>query len=538
MQYPRKKEFCGHLVVSLVAVLIFLANISHSGLWFPDAPSHALNGVFYKDMIEEMGFLNPTTYAERYYVQYPILTVGMYPPVFYTTEAFFFKVFGIYPLVPKLAVISFTLLGVNAFFLLCRLWFPVGLSTVASILYLLQPSTLFGQRNVMLEMPALAVSTIALYYLYIGTEKGKRWALFLAPLFAALAFLTKQNTIFLIPVWLVWIIARKKWAPLKSGYFILGLVTGLFILVPWVTVNLTVGRFYTTAFAFQEYHIWSRCLYYLRHATEVMSYPVIILSALSAVMFTKLRKNGGYIFALIWALCVVLSVLLMRYPEPRYAMSVIPAVIILSMYVVCFFKELFNSFFQRRYVYSMAVIALIFLHLTPEKIWARRDVRGIDQAAAFVVSDLDCVSVLYDGYFNGNFVFHVRAKDSDRRLFVFRASKAIFSTKMLPELGYNELVDQVSQFHDLLHRYSIKYIVQEEEDSLRTPANTRLRQWVKEPEFRLVKRYPVRSRGLRGAIGSLLVYEYLRYKKRPIRRIDLDMPMIGRKMSVRIQAEN
>ena len=111
----------GYLIVSVMAISIFLTNISHSGLWHPDAPSHALNGVFYKNMIEEGGFLHPKSYAERYYVQYPSLTVGMYPPIFYTIEAFFFKVFGVYPLVAKLAVVSFTLLGVNAFFLLCRL---------------------------------------------------------------------------------------------------------------------------------------------------------------------------------------------------------------------------------------------------------------------------------------------------------------------------------------------------------------------------------------------------------------------------------
>jgi len=69
-----------------------------------------------------------------------------------------------------------------------------------------------------------------------------------------------------------------------------------------------------------------------------------------------------------------------------------------------------------------------------------------------------------------------------------------------------------------------------------TASNTRLRQWVKEDAFKLVKRYPTTSVGLAG-IGDLLVYEYIYYKAKPITRVELDMPMLGRKLTVRIPAQ-
>ncbi len=538
MRNARRNNLVAHCIVSLVAISIFLANISHSGLWHPDAPSHALNGVFYKDMIEEGGFLHPKSYAERYYVQYPSLTVGMYPPVFYTIEAVFFKVFGVSPLVARLAVLFFTLLGVNVFLLLCRLWFPLWLSVVGSIMYLLQPATLFGQRNVMLEMPALAMSLIALYCLYVGTEGDSSCALFLTPLFMALAFLTKQNTIFLLPIWFVWVMVRRKSSLIKSGHFMLGVLVGMIILMPWLMINLTVGRYYVVAFAFQGYHVWPNLLYYFRHSSEILSYPIIVLFILSVILSVKCKNHEGYRFALLWGCSVLLSLLLMEYTEPRYAMFLIPALIILSMHVIWFVKESFSSFFQRRHVYSIVIIVLICLHLNPQKIWGGPYLQGFDQAQAadFVVKDLDCVSVLYDGYFNGNFIFHVRSHDKDRRLFIFRASKVIFSTKMLLELGYNELINESSEFYDVLSRYSIKYIVQEEADLMNTPANRRLRQWMQEPEFRLVKKCSISSRGLNG-LGSLLVYEYLDYEAKPIREVELDMPMLGRKISVKLESK-
>jgi hypothetical protein len=174
------------------------------------------------------------------------------------------------------------------------------------------------------------------------------------------------------------------------------------------------------------------------------------------------------------------------------------------------------------------------MHFFPQKVWSGRDIRGFDQAADFVVRDPDCVSVLYDGYFNGNFIFHMRARDKERRIFVFRASKVIFSTKMGTKYGYNELVRKASEFHDMMNRYSIKYIVQEEKDLMRTPANRRLREWIQGPEFRLAKKYSITCKGLNG-FGDLLVYEYLDYQAKSIREIDLDMPVMGRRITVTLE---
>lgn len=531
MHDSQKKNFVGHFIVSLVAISIFLVNISHSGLWFPDAPSHALNGVFYMDMIEEAGFLHPKTYAERYYVQYPSLTIGMYPPVFYVIEAFFFKVFGVSSLIAKLAVLLFTLAGVNIFFLLCRLWFPVWLSVGGCILYLLQPVTLFGQKNVMLDMPALAISIIALYCLYVGTERDSACALFLAPVFAALSFLTKQNTVFLLPVWFAWIIMRRKWTLLKSWHFIVGVLVGTAIVIPWLMVTLGAGRFYTASVALQSPHVWSTCQYYLRHHLEIISPPFMLLTIVSIILSPKLIKYDSFIFALLWSCSVMLFLSLMDYAEPRYAICLIPALIVLGMQVVYFVREKFASLRHCRAVCVLAMMLLVCLHFNPREVLGGRDIDGFAQVADFVINDSDCVSVIYDGYFNGNFIFHMRARDKERRVFVFRASKVIFSTKMLLKLGYNELVDEPSKFYDLLGSYSIKYIVQEEKDSINTLANRRLRQWVQGPKFELVEKYHVSSWALDG-FGDLLVYEYLDYEKKPITHIDLDMPMMGRKISV------
>eukprot|EP01034_Spumella_vulgaris_P042091 gene42091-52177_t len=60
-----------------------------------DAPRHALNGVFVKDLIAAAPWSDPSRYAYDYYAQYPALTILFYPPLFYAISAPFYALFGV-----------------------------------------------------------------------------------------------------------------------------------------------------------------------------------------------------------------------------------------------------------------------------------------------------------------------------------------------------------------------------------------------------------------------------------------------------------
>jgi hypothetical protein len=385
----------------------------------------------------------------------------------------------------------------------------------------------------MLEMPVLAMSTSAVYCLYAGTEKGKPAALFGATLLAALAFLTKQSAVFLVALWFGWIILMRRWDRVKSKYFLVGGVLGTLILMPWLIINLTIGRGHLFALDFEVAHIMPSATYYVTHLSELVSYPIIILCVGSILWFRRLRESDGYTFTLLWGCSVLLFLLPMKYTEPRYGICLVPVLIILSMQVISFAIRRWRFFSGHKNLCIMMVSLLVGIQVHPERVWGGPDIRGFGRVADFVVSDSDCVSVLYDGYFNGNFVFHMRARDKERRVFVFRASKIIFSTNIILEWGYNELVKDVSGLYELLDRYSIKYIIQEERDRLKTEGNRKLREWVKGRKFTIVGKYPVHNPRL-GGPGSLLVYRYSDYVSEPVREIELDMPALGRRISVKI----
>ena len=81
-------------VFLLGAVLLFVTAPHHGEFWWSDAPRHALNGVFVKDLIAAMP-AHPGAWAMQYYVQYPALTILFYPPLFYAISAPFYALFGV-----------------------------------------------------------------------------------------------------------------------------------------------------------------------------------------------------------------------------------------------------------------------------------------------------------------------------------------------------------------------------------------------------------------------------------------------------------
>ena len=64
---------------------------------YSDAPRHALNGVFIKDMVAAFPWRDPAGYAMQYYVQYPALSILFYPPLFYVISAPFYALFFVLP---------------------------------------------------------------------------------------------------------------------------------------------------------------------------------------------------------------------------------------------------------------------------------------------------------------------------------------------------------------------------------------------------------------------------------------------------------
>jgi hypothetical protein len=81
------------------------------GLWFQgDAPRHAVNGLFWWDLVHALP-RDPVAYAVRYYARYPVIAPVTYPPLFYLAEGLAFAAFGSSPYVAKSLVLMFSMMA-------------------------------------------------------------------------------------------------------------------------------------------------------------------------------------------------------------------------------------------------------------------------------------------------------------------------------------------------------------------------------------------------------------------------------------------
>jgi len=107
-------------IVVAGAALLATSPLGGDFAW-SDAPRHALNGAFLKDLIAALP-LHPVAWAESYYLQYPSLSILFYPPLFYVFEAVAFAALGVTQFAAQATVVLFyTMLGLGTY-RMTRLW--------------------------------------------------------------------------------------------------------------------------------------------------------------------------------------------------------------------------------------------------------------------------------------------------------------------------------------------------------------------------------------------------------------------------------
>src|SRR5579872_5183540 len=87
----RAKTDIAALLALLLAVGLLFHTSPHTGnFWWPDAPRHAMDGAFYRDLLVSFPITHPKAWAMNYYLHYPAIVILFYPPIFALAEALFF----------------------------------------------------------------------------------------------------------------------------------------------------------------------------------------------------------------------------------------------------------------------------------------------------------------------------------------------------------------------------------------------------------------------------------------------------------------
>jgi dolichyl-phosphate-mannose-protein mannosyltransferase len=214
----------------------YRSELSH----WPDAPSHVINSLLLRDYFAHHVGENPLRVAEKYYVHYPKVSIGMWPPVYYAIAGIWTLIFGFSnPSLLVLAALSASVLASVVGWIVSR-DFGFAWGIAGGLLALALPQIVFGFTIFLLDVPVAAMQLFAIIALvrYLDSRRFSDAVWF--GIIATLAMLTKGNAIalaFAAP--LLILVTRSWWVFRKPGLYASTAMVAL-IAFPWHLYSLHI----------------------------------------------------------------------------------------------------------------------------------------------------------------------------------------------------------------------------------------------------------------------------------------------------------
>ena len=519
----------GGIVVLIIVVAALYATAPMDGnFWWSDAPRHALNGVFVKDLLRDLPLSDPAGYAQGYYVKYPALTILFYPPLFYLLSAPFYALLGVSQatamLVVSLHVFAFGL-GV---FALARLWLRAPIALAVAVAAIMAPEVALWGRQVMLELPAFAFVVWAIWAAVRYERAGKPYLLYLAAGLLTAALYTKLTVVFVIPVLALLLFRREGFMLLRSRHA--WIAAGLFVLslAPLAAMTILFGQSNVQSvagIADAPVERWSVAgwLWYLRLLPDELGWPMLGLGALGAILaLIRNRTSFDRRFAVTlaaWFAVGYVFLSLIDLKEARHSIFILLPIIFSAGYAT-------SRLLPERVAPACAITAAFAYCINTLAFHPVPHVDGYREAAEFVAAVAPKNSViLFSGKRDGSFVFAMRQLESRADLSTVRADKLLLQVAVRRELGVAEKAYSEAEIADLIGHLGVYYVVAQTDFWTDLEQMRRLQSVLRSNRFDVVKRITIRS-NLPTEDREVVIYRNLGPVATGPIHLQLDLPII------------
>ncbi|MCE9533609.1 MAG: glycosyltransferase family 39 protein [Planctomycetes bacterium] len=507
-----------------------------------DETRHVMTGVFFRDMIADVPMRNPKDYAVHYYLQYPALGLMVWPPLFYGVEGVWMTCFGTSFASAKLLVGVFGFLGGLHFSrLVNRTHGPVTAALALGLLGF-SPLVFLFSRQVMLELPCLAIILATIFHFERYLDEQRRRDAWLTCLLAALATLTRFDGVMLLPycglrLLMTGNLRLLRRGPVMGGILLAVILAGPYYLFTWREYGSTIAKTAqegtsagaTSFFAIRNFSYYPFCI-----PDQIGWFATVAAVIGFCFAFRRsTRRVAGPYFALLAATYAFFTPI--AELDIRHTIYWVPALAMFAAIGCTTVAELL----KRPKIF--VPVSLIVLAGTIYTTWREPVfyVFGYEEAAQYVVKhNRETRVCVMDGFLNGDFIYQVRRHDLERRLWTLRGDKLFYTVLCDPHAGYKEHAREEQQILDLIHRFDPELIVVEEPQLyFELPVATLLRQVLRaHPErFTLEKSIPIRSNHFRFANARLEIWRNHVRNPNRVEKLEIEMLTIGRSLGTEIK---
>lgn len=512
-------------VLALTCAALFATAPMGGDFWWSDAPRHALNGAFVKDLVTAMPH-DPRGFATDYYLKYPALTILFYPPLLYAVSAPFYALFGVSHMVAQLVVILFYFGFAAGSFALARLFLPTWHALAMAVTMCFVPEIALWGRQVMLEIPAFALLIWGLYFALRYREALLAKYLYGAGACLVLALYAKLSTVFVVPVVIVLLLQGRGLGLLRDKHTWIVAALCLAGLVPLIAITLMFGQGNVQSVVGVDDAVASRTtlagwLWYLARLPAQLGWPLLALSIAGvAALALKRRAVPHLSFLVLWFVIGYIFFSSIDLKEARHSVFILwPLVLAGFLLIQRLPARLAGA------AAALAAVATIAwtLILVPVPY-----VGGYAQAVDYIAKNAPPnATVVFSGKRDGAFVFDMRAREDRRDIDVIRADKLLLRVAIRRELGVEEKGASPAEIAKMMDDYGVSYIVAQSDfwTDLQTMAN--LQSALRSERFEEVTRIPVAA-NVPVEDRELRIYR----NKTPIsaerKKLRIDLPIIGR----------
>lgn len=210
---------------------------------YPDEPAHYVTGLMATEYVRQ-GFPGPVLrFAEDYYLHYPKVAIGQWPPVFYLVQAAWCLLLGSSKISVLLLGAFLTAAAATLVFGRAAAILPLLPSFLVSFTYILLPVTQRGTQLLMTE-PLLVLLSFLAVLEFAGFWETRRFRYgCLYGIWTGLAILTKGSGVALLLIPAFAIVASWRWSLLKDPRLPASVGIAVAMGVPWTlaTVHITQG---------------------------------------------------------------------------------------------------------------------------------------------------------------------------------------------------------------------------------------------------------------------------------------------------------
>jgi Dolichyl-phosphate-mannose-protein mannosyltransferase len=494
------------LAFILCLVTIFLAyriyRAGELGQLTEDEAHHAVTGLYFADLITDLPIAHPIDYTYRYYARYPALGVMHWPPFFHICEGVVFLIGGRSPATARFTVLMFTLLGLSYWFLLVRELLDPWAAAFSGLALAFLPFVATYEQAVMLEIPSLALCIAATYYWAHFLQSHTRAAAVGFVTFAALALLTKQQSVYLLPFCGLTLLSdRRSSSLLNRKGFTFAMLFLLFVAVSYLLLLgpdlATIKQEVIPGHAYR----FSYLLFGVGLLPAQLGWPMVILSAIGVVTCYWWSSPRNSRLMLLWILACYLTFSFLNSREDRYFLNWIPPLIYFASWPLAIAPSRAGWRVGATLLVGGALVcswvgnAQHYPYVSGYAPMARQVVQGGTNGEI----------ILFDGNGKGNFIFNMRVLDPHRNFVVL--TKGMYATRIIKQLGAVEIVHDTEGLQRLIAAYGIRHIVVTDQTDFMFPIQRTLRDFLKSPRFRLVATIPVVTDSRNPLVHNLRLYE-------------------------------